>query len=76
LVSTGQIDFLSKYWIVYCEIKTCLDVLIFKDATKALCKKENGVKREMEEKQSYDDIHGTIKKLLAKTRNKYSVSTI
>jgi hypothetical protein len=72
----GLPNFLFKYWIVYCEIKACLDVLIFKDVTKALRKKENGVKREMEEKQSYDDIHGTIKKVLAKTRNKYFVSTI
>jgi hypothetical protein len=35
----GLPNFLFKYWIVYCEIKACLDVLIFKDATKALRKK-------------------------------------
>ena len=36
-------------------VNACLDDLIYKEASKKLCKKENRVKRDMEEKQSYND---------------------
>ncbi len=72
--------FTKKYIVEESAVKACLDDLIFKDSTKELHKKENRVKREMEEKQSYDDIDwlgkvedGTIKKLLVKTLDKYFV---
>ena len=70
--------FAKKFIVNECAVKACLDDLIFKDATKVLRKKENRVKRQMEEKQSYEDIDwlgkvedGTIKKLLVKTLDKY-----
>ena len=67
--------FTKRYIVEESAVKACLDDLIFKDSTKELCKKEKWKRnREMEEKQSYDDIDllgkaedGTLKKLLVKT---------